>query len=316
MTHPAAPDAESRSGIDVSFLAALPPDQLRALLPGFLSGFIDGAGAGPNRDRCAAIVDGWSDDVCRSVVRHLSDIGSAHQLYAAHPVGRALSREWTRDVILSPTVSGAEHLAAAAAAGPTMITCNHTSYFDTTATDAALAWNGHAPLADRIVALAGPKVYADLFRRVAAGCLNTLPVPQSTQFGHTEKLAPRELARKAHESLESAAELLRAGWILLLYPEGSRTRTGRLGPFLRGTHRYLGCVEGLRVVPAAIVGSDRIMPVSDPRLHPGPVHLACAPALQVGPDGTTRDLLEAAHAAVESLLPESLRPEPGTPRSA
>lgn len=315
--HPPAPDAESRSGIDVSFLARLPPEQLRVLLPSFLAGFVDDAEvAAANRARTAELVAAWSDDECRDVVAHLGRIGSAHELYPAHPAGRALARERTRDVILEPTASGIDHLAAAAAAGPTLVACNHTSYLDTTATDAALCWNGHAALADRIVALAGPKVYADLFRRVAAGCLNTLPVPQSTSFGHTEKLSPRELARKAHESLESAGTLLTAGWILLLYPEGSRTRTGRFGSFLRATHRYFGCVEGLRVVPMAITGSDRVMPVSDPRLHPGTVHVACGPALRVGPDGSTRDVLDAAHAAVEALLPPALRPEPGTPRSA
>ncbi len=317
MTTDASGDHESRSGIDHTFLAALGPDELKMLLPGFLAGFVDdAAAAATSRTLTAATVGSWTPETCRSVVQHLGAIGAEHQLYAAHPAGRTLSREWARSVIPQPTVSGAEHLAAAAAAGPTLIACNHTSYFDTTATDAALAWNGHAALADRIVALAGPKVYADLFRRVAAGCLNTLPVPQSTSLGHTEKLSPRELARKALESLESAGALLRDGWILLLYPEGSRTRTGRLGPFLRGTHRYLSCVEGLRVVPTAIAGSDRVMPVSDPKLHPGPVHLAFAPALQVGPDGTAREVLEAAHAAIEALLPESARPEPGTSRSA
>lgn len=310
-------DAESRSGIDHSFLATLGPDELKLLLPGFLAGFVDDADAAArSRALTTEAMAAWSPETCRSVVQHLGAIGAEHHLYAAHPAGRTLSRVWARSVILSPTVSGAEHLAAAAAAGPTLLVCNHTSYFDTTATDAALAWSGHEALADRVVALAGPKVYADLFRRVAAGCLNTLPVPQSTTLGHTEKLAPRELARKAHESLESAAALLREGWILLLYPEGSRTRTGRLGPFLRGTHRYLGCVDGQRVVPMAIVGSDSVMPVADPKLHPGPVHLSFAPALRVGVDGTAREVLDAAHAAIEAMLPETARPEPGTPRCA
>lgn len=316
MTDTAPVDAESRSGLDPSFLASLGPEELRLLLPGFLAGFVQGDAAQRCRARTTELVRSWPDDTCRSLVTHLGRIGSEHHLYEAHPACRALSREWTHDVILTATVSGAEHLAAAAAAGPTLIACNHTSYLDTNATDTALVRNGFEAQADRIVALAGPKVYADLFRRVAAGCLNTLPVPQSTQFGHTEKLSPRELARKAHESLESAGALAREGWILLLYPEGSRTRTGRLGSFLRGTHRYLGCVEGLRVVPMAISGSGEIMPVSDPLLHPGTVHVACAPSLQVGVDGTTREVLERAHAAVEALLPESARPAPGTPRTA
>lgn len=310
-------DAESQSGIDHTFLATLGPDELKRLLPGFLSGFVDdAAAAAAARAATAELLAGWSPETCRSVVSHLGSIGAEHRMYLAHPAGRELARVWARSVVLGPTLSGAEHLAAAAAAGPTLIACNHTSYFDTNATDVALAWNGLESVADRLVALAGPKVYADLFRRVAAGCLNTLPVPQSTSLGHTEKLPPRELARKAHESIEVGAAVMRDGWILLLYAEGSRTRTGRLGPFLRGTHRYFGCVDGLRVVPMAITGAERIMPVSDPKLHPGPVRVSFAPALTAGVDGTSREVLEAAHAAIDAMLPPEAQAEPGAPRSA
>jgi hypothetical protein len=92
-----------------------------------------------------------------------------------------------------------EHLDRATRLGPTLPVGNHLSYFDASSTDALVAWSGRTDLADRIVAAAGPKVYEDLFRLVAASCLNTLPVPQSTSFAHTAKLAPRELARKGLE---------------------------------------------------------------------------------------------------------------------
>lgn len=315
-TAPAAPDRES-SGLGLGFLAALGPAEMRALLPGFLAGYLDGAAASAsNRARMAAFVGTWSDDDCRALIAHLGTLGQEHRLYTASPQMRALSREWTRDVVTEAHLEGVEHLRDALAAGPTLVACNHTSYMDTNASDAVLAWNGAADLADRLVALAGPKVYADLFRILAAGCLNNLPVPQSTSFTHTEKLSPRELARRAHASLESAAGALNDGFALLLYPEGSRTRSGRLGPFLRATHRYVSCVPEVRVVPVAVAGVDRIMPVNDKRVHPGPVRLSFAPPLRVGTHGTAREVLELAHAAVEGLLPPAARPEPGAPRLA
>jgi 1-acyl-sn-glycerol-3-phosphate acyltransferase len=190
-----------------------------------------------------------------------------------------------------------------------VLLCNHLSYFDTSATDAILAWAGHEDLADKLVAAAGPKVYQHLFRLLAAACLNTLPVPQSTSLAHTEKLPPRELARKAIESVESAKDLVERGYLLLMYPEGSRSRTGQLGPFLRGVQRYLSCTHPLSVVPTAIVGTEAVMPVSDPRLHPGPVALRFAEpiATEEGAAGA-RDTLARAHRAVQRLLPPHLRP--------
>lgn len=310
-------EEESASGVDVSVLAALGPTELRAVLPGFLSSFVvDPERAASNRARMAAMVAGWSDEACEAVLATLRSIGREHRVYPANPSCRVLSREWSRDVILDPVLQGVEHLAHAIERGPTIVVCNHLSYIDATATDAILAWHGHARLADRVVAAAGPKVYADLFRLVAAACLNTLPVPQSTSLGHTAKLGVRELARKAHESLESTHAALEKGHVLLLYPEGSRTRTGRLGPFLKATYRYLSCVDGISVVPMSIVGTSALMPVSDPKLHPGPVEVRFGPALVNGEDGTARELLEAAHASVASLLPERLRPPADAPPTA
>jgi 1-acyl-sn-glycerol-3-phosphate acyltransferase len=310
-------EEEAASGVDVSVLADLGPSELRTVLPGFLASFVaDPARAASNRARMAELVAGWSDEACRSVLSSLSRVGREHRVYDANPTCRDLSRQWSRDAVLEPVLEGVEHLRAAAARGPTIVVCNHLSYIDTTATDAVLAWHGHADLADRLVAAAGPKVYADLFRLIAASCLNTLPVPQSTSLSHTAKLGARELARKAHESLESTREALERGYVLLLYPEGSRSRSGRLGPFLKGTRRYLTCIEGAAVVPMAISGTDRLMPVGEPKLHPGPVAVRIAPALSAGPDGSARDLLEAAHAAVAALLPEALRPPPDAPATS
>lgn len=306
------------SAIDLSVLAGLRPADLRAVLPGYLSGFVaDPAAAARNRERITAVVSGWSEEVCAEVLAGMSDLGKPqHHLYPAVEKCRTLSREWSRDVVLSPELSGVEHLRASAASGPTLILGNHLSYFDTNATDAILAWAGHTDLADRMTVAAGPKVYQDLFRIVAASCLNTLPVPQSTSFAHTEKLSPRELARKATESFEAARDVMVAGYLFLLYAEGSRSRTGHLGPFLKGIHRYLSCVDGLSVVPMAIVGTERVMPVAQSRLHPGPVALRFGPPLVVGRDGSAREILAAARHAVASLLPESLRPLAGTEDTA
>jgi 1-acyl-sn-glycerol-3-phosphate acyltransferase len=310
-------EEESTSPVDRGLLVQLGPADLRRVLPPYLAGFVaDGQASARNLARVARLVEAWSDDACGTILSELREVGSEHRLYPANCYGRVLSRAWTQDIVLDPTLEGIEHLRGALAQGPTLLLCNHLSYFDTSATDAVLAWTGHADLADRLVAVAGPKVYQDLFRLLAASCLNTLPVPQSTTLSHTEKLPPRELARRATASLDAAAAALTSGYVPLLYPEGSRSRTGHMGSFLRGTYRYLSCVEDLRVVPTAISGTERVMRVGHPKLTPGPVSLTFGAPLHVGPDGPPRDVLALAHERVASLLPDHLKPLPGTPAAA
>lgn len=304
-------EEESSTPIDRSLLEGLTPADLRRVLPSYLSGFVDQPEASAkNHARISEIVSCWSDEDTHAILSGLLTLGSEHRLYPADPRGRLISREWIRDIVLNPTISGLDHLSDSAARGPTLLLCNHLSYFDASAADAVLAWSGRVDLADRLVAAAGPKVYQDLFRLLAAAGLNTLPVPQSTSFSHTEKLAPRELARRANESLGAATEALEAGFLLLIYPEGSRSRTGRLGPFLRGIYRYLSCVDGMQILPMAIVGTEAIMRVGNPKLRPGPVQIAFGAPLHVGPDGSPREILALAHARVAALLPEHLRPLP------
>ncbi len=300
--------------MDLSSIVSLPPAQLRAVLPAWVSSFIlDGARATDNAARVAGLVETWSDDTCTSVLRSLDGLGASHQIYPAHPALRALTREWCRDVVLDPIVEGAEHLVAATRAGPTMVLGNHLSYFDANATDAALAWTGHADVADRVVAAAGPKVYEDLFRLLAAACINTLPVPQSTTLEYTATLAPRELARKALAGVDAAQQAMAEGYVPLVYPEGTRTRSGRLGLFIRGVHRWLKAVDDLHVVPLAISGTEEIMPIEATRLRPGPVTLRFGRPLVVGRDGSSREVLEAAHHAIAILLPEALQPPSDAP---
>ncbi len=301
--------------MDLSALRELEPDVIRATIPGWLSRFIADEGrAEKNATRMRELLADWSDETCRGVVSHLGEVGEEHRVYPAHPACRRLSREWCEDVLVSHRVDGEAHLQAAAS-GPTLLVCNHLSYFDANAIDAALA-KDHALLADRVVAAAGPKVYQDLFRRFAAGCLTTLPVPQSTSLGHTAQLTPRELAKRAFAGLRAAAGALAEGHLVLIFPEGSRSRDGRLQPFLRGVHRWLSAVEDLRVVPTALSGTEAIMPVSSASLIPGRVTVQFGPALQVGVDGTAREVLAAAHRAVGGMLPDRLKPPTGLPSTA
>jgi 1-acyl-sn-glycerol-3-phosphate acyltransferase len=251
----------------------------------------------------------WSDDDFRSLHAHLLRLGHGHTVADAHPACRRLARTYMRHVFTALQVAGTDHLRRAMDDGPTVIVTNHLSYIDAMAMDSALAWAGHADLADRIVYLAGPKVYAELFRLMAAASIHNLPVPQSNTFDHTEPIPPRELARRVRASLDASQAALDAHRAILLYPEGSRSRTGRLGSFLQATRRYVG--RGARLVPAAVVGTQVAMPMDAQVLHRTPLALTIAPAIDLETT-SPRDALTRAHAVIADLLPPDLQPAKGT----
>lgn len=300
--------------MDVALLEQIDPATLSVVLPQFLAGFVAAPeAAGRTRDRIAALVAGWSPEELRAIHAQLQGLGAEYRVYDAEVHCRQLSRAWCRDVILEPALEGVEHLRAAADAGPVALLGNHLSYVDTTAFDYVLAAAGHDDLADRVITVAGPKVYTDVFRRVAAAGLSTLPAPQSTSFEHTAHLSPRELARRALASQRAGRTAMEQGRFLQIYPEGSRSRSGRLQPFLRGVHRYLH-VDDLCLVPVAIEGTDDVFPVEATRLSPAPVRLTFGAPLALADHDDARDALGAAHAAVAALLPDRRLPDPDSPR--
>ena len=294
----------------LDFLKQLSVEVFRRELPTFLEAFVAPGGRGRGGERVAELVAAWTDEQTETVRTHLLELASEPQVYEAHPLCRQISRAWCQDVVTEVDVRGVDALARTRAAGPTMILSNHLSYFDTTAADAALQRHGDPDLANALMALAGPKVYDDAFRRFAAACLTTLPVPQSTRFDHTARIAPRDLARQTRQSVDATHAAMLGGKIAVLYAEGSRSRNGRLGSFLKAVHRYLGC-PGLQVVPAAIVGTNRVMGVGSLELQPGPVRLSFADALPAGP-GRTREALTHAWHALAGLLPPEHGPASGT----
>ncbi len=286
-------------------------DAFRALLPRLLAaGVADAAAAKAAAAAVSARVDGWDEPTLASARDSLAEVGLGLRVHDADPGLRELSRTWCGIVLAGSALRGAEHLLAATASGPTALVCNHLSYIDSNAIDWILCRHDRRELADRLVSVAGPKVYEDAFRRVASASLGTLPVPQSESLGHTARLPGRATARQALEAVEHAHAAMRAGRVLLIYPEGSRTRTGRLRPFLRATYRYFK-PPGTRIVPAALVGTDRVMGVGQRAARPATCSLVLGAPLDVGACGGPRAALAAAHEAVSALLPDALRPELG-----
>ncbi|MEO5608959.1 MAG: lysophospholipid acyltransferase family protein [Ornithinibacter sp.] len=70
----------------------------------------------------------------------------------------------------------------------------------------------------------------------------------------------RESSRSAQESLDLALEVLRAGRAFGIYPEGTRSRDGRLYKGRTGV-AWLALTAGVPVVPVGLVGTADVQPI-------------------------------------------------------
>ncbi len=116
---------------------------------------------------------------------------------------------------------------------------------------------------------------------VAKKELEKIPIfgPAWKNAGHIS--IDRANRQKALASLRQAAEIInRDGGVVIIFPEGTRSRTGELQPFKKGAFT-LALEAQVPVIPAVVVGSDRIMPSDTRAIRPGTVDLYFGDAVEV-----------------------------------
>ena len=104
---------------------------------------------------------------------------------------------------------------------------------------------------------------------------------------------------EAIRSLRVAAERIRAGRSVVLYPEGTRSPDGSLQRFKKGAF-HLALQAGVPIVPVAITGSFDVVPPGRLRVTPGPVEVFVEPAVDVTPyrPDDYAGLLDVVHASI------------------
>jgi 1-acyl-sn-glycerol-3-phosphate acyltransferase len=109
----------------------------------------------------------------------------------------------------------------------------------------------------------------------------------------------------ARESVEAASRVLRSGVSVSTFPEGTRSRTGRLLPFKKGPF-YLAKESGAPVVPISIWGSEEMMTKGSLRIKPGTAHLTFHPVVDPHQFANREQLAQAVRAQILSGLPQRM----------
>jgi 1-acyl-sn-glycerol-3-phosphate acyltransferase len=115
----------------------------------------------------------------------------------------------------------------------------------------------------------------------------------------------------ARRSIEEARRRIQGGDSVLLFPEGTRSRDGTMGPFKKGGF-HLAIAAGAHIVPCAIRGSREVMPRGSMLIYPGAITVEVGEPIST--DGLTDDdrdaLLERVRAQILEMTGALPSPNP------
>ncbi|HUA99197.1 MAG TPA: lysophospholipid acyltransferase family protein [Terracidiphilus sp.] len=194
-----------------------------------------------------------------------------------------IARWWARGSVWASgsriTIRGAQNLRKHPVA---VYACNHTSYMDTPVVFASL------PFSFRILAK------KELW-----------PLPFIGWYLQRSGQIPIDTANPhaTLSSLGAGVKALRAGMPLFVFPEGRRTQTGELHPFLSGA-AFLAIRAQVPLVPIALAGVYDLLPIHTHHFYPGELTLTAGEPIETkGMNLRQADELTArVRAAIEAML--------------
>ena len=174
---------------------------------------------------------------------------------------------------------------------PAIFAANHSSHADTS----LILYSLTDAVRDRTVVAAAADYWFKhpILGNIVSLFLNTFP------FSRTGG---------AQGQLHSSSQLLKSGWNLVLFPEGSRSPDGRIQEFKPGVG-FLAKETGTPVVPLHIQGAFQVMPRHQNLPVPGPVRVRIGKPMTLDANEGTREFTARVEKAVRALASEPKQPD-------
>jgi 1-acyl-sn-glycerol-3-phosphate acyltransferase len=190
--------------------------------------------------------------------------------------------DWARQVLRAAgTPVQTTGLAHVPLGQPVVYASNHTSMFDIWALAATLPGST---------------------RFVAKQELGRIPLVGRAMRTAGHILIDRTNRARAFDAYRQAGETIRGGISAIVFPEGTRSRTGELLPF-KNAPFALAIAAQVPIVPVYVAGTYRILPKGSWRLRPMPIHVELGePIPTAGLTSEDRELLrDRVRTAIEAL---------------
>lgn len=181
---------------------------------------------------------------------------------------------------VSVSVKGRENIDPATSY---VFVCNHQGAYDIFA---VYGWLGHN------------------FRWMMKAPLRRIPMVGYACYKSKQIFVDSSSPRAIRRTMEDAEKILRGGMSIVVFPEGSRTRDGRMHRFKRGAF-LLADEFNLPVVPVTIDGAYDVLPITGRLPHWGHISLTIHKPICPAREGhDLPDVMERSRDAIASALPE------------
>ncbi len=139
------------------------------------------------------------------------------------------------------------------------------------------------------------------FRFIAKKQLAAIPLFGWAMWAGRFIFIDRHNPAAARRSIEDARERIRGGCSVLLFPEGTRTRDGKLQAFKKGGF-HLAMDAGVPIVPVAIRGTYELMPRKSLVVRPGRVRVIIGEPIPTVGVTDRAALVDQVRGAIERML--------------